>query len=218
LKSGHFDAAIHLFEQQAAFAEVADIDRQTSSKEALFHSPYKISLTAYNNLALAHLEKHDYFWARAWALVALMWDKDNSAAQFNLRKIEQALAQWQWPKTMAGEYVRYAGRGTWQSIVIKPSAPDSVQFCFSGLWWGLGKGPSGLGDLRATVPFHKDVAEYSTHEFSENECHISMRFYADRLEAKQTGDDSDCGFGHNVAVEGTFQRISSSAECPPEEK
>lgn len=54
LKQGHLEKAIKFFEQQAAFAEVADIDRQTGSRVALLHSPYKLSLTAYNNLALAY--------------------------------------------------------------------------------------------------------------------------------------------------------------------
>ena len=217
-KQGHLDQAIQLFEHQAALAEIADIGRQTSSRDALLNSPYKLSLTAYNNLALAYFAKHDYFWARAWTLVTLRWDKTNRAAQFNLRKIEQALQKWQWPQTTAGEYVQYAGRGTWESMVIKPSEPGSIQFCFSGLWWGLGEGPSGLGDLSATVPFHHGIAEYSTQEFSEKRCRIAIHFFTDRLEVQQTGDPSDCGFGHNVTANGTFQRISSGAECPPEEK
>ncbi len=40
-----------------------------------------------------------------------------------------------------------------------------------------------------------------------------MHFSRDKLEVKQTGDDADCGFGHNVTANGTFQRLSSNAEC-----
>jgi hypothetical protein len=80
----------------------------------------------------------------------------------------------------------------------------------------LGKGPSGLGDLRATIPIHENQAQYSTREFTEKECRISIKFSADKLEAKQTGEDFDCGFGHNVTANGTFDRISSKAECSPE--
>src|SRR5215471_11403658 len=103
LKHGRVDEAIELFKQQAALAEVADIDLYMKAKRSRPHAPYSVAVPAYNNLALAYYKKHDYFWARAWAHVALRWDKNNSAARFNLRKIEQALAKWQWPRTTAGE-------------------------------------------------------------------------------------------------------------------
>jgi len=217
LKNGRIDEAIELFKQQAALAEVADIHVQTKPNRARPHAPYTLAVPAYNNLALAYFKKHDYFWARAWAHVALGWDKNNRAAQFNLRKIEAALGNWRWPQTTAGKYVQYAGRGTWESFVVTPASADSIQFCFSGLWWGLGEGPSGIGDLRATVPIHESQAEYSTHEFGEKECRIMMRFAADKLEVSQTGDSFDCGFGHNVTAHGKFERISSSAKCPQTE-
>jgi hypothetical protein len=148
----------------------------------------------------------------------LRCNKKDSAAQFNLGNIERALREWQWPETPAGEYVQYAGRGTWENIIVEPSPPDNVRFCFFGLWWGLGEGPSGLGELRDTVPLHDNHAEYVSHESTGNKCLISMHFYADKLELKQTGSDFDCGFGHNVTADGTFQRISNSAKCPVEEE
>ncbi len=70
LRHGRLDEAIRLFEQQAGLAELADIDRQTKSRAVLVHSPCKVALTAYNNLAVAYLDKHDYHRARSWALVA----------------------------------------------------------------------------------------------------------------------------------------------------
>jgi hypothetical protein len=217
LRQGRTDEAITLFEQQAALAELADIERQTKSRDVLLHSPCKLALTAYNNLAVAYSDKHDYLQARAWSLVALRCDEKSQAAQFNLHSIERALVGWQWPQTPAGEYLQYAGRGTWESFVVEPS-PDKVHFCFSGLWWGLGEGPSGLGDLTATVPLRDSQAEYTSLEFTNNKCAISMHFSPDKLEVKQTGSDFDCGFGHNVTANGTFQRISTSAKCREEVK
>jgi uncharacterized lipoprotein NlpE involved in copper resistance len=218
LKHRRFDDAIELFTQQAALAELADIDAQTKSRGAHLHSPCKLAVPAYNNLSLAYLKKRDYFRARAWTHVALRCDKNNSAAQFNLRKIDQSLGQWQWPQTLAGKYVQYAGRGTWESIIVKPSSRGNIEFCFSGLWWGLGEGPSGIGDLRATIPIRENRAEYSTHEFGENECRVSMQFSHDHLKIKQIGDAFDCGFGHNVTMNGKFERISSKEECPPNDR
>lgn len=218
LRQGHVDEAIHLFEQQAGLAELADIDRQSKLPDPLLHSPYKLALTAYNNLAVAYLDKRDYLRARSWALVALRWDKEDRAARFNLRNIDRALKNWQWPKTPAGEYIQYAGRGTWQSFIVQPSPHGTIHFCFSGLWWGLGEGPSGLGELTETVPLHGNEAEYTTSEFTNNKCSIEMRFYDDRLEVKQTGSEWDCGFGHNVTASGTFQRIGTDGKCPASER
>jgi tetratricopeptide (TPR) repeat protein len=211
LRQGRIDEAIQLFEKQAAFGEIADIKRQSKSGNA--PPAYELALAAYNNLAIAYAKKGDYLRARAWTLVALRWDKENRAAQVNLRNIDDSLKDWKWPTSAAGEYVQYAGRGTWESFVVEPFLPEKIHFCFSGLWWGLGEGPSGIGELEETVPVHDKKAEYSTKEFTNKECLISMRFYEDRLEVKQTGDEWDCGFGHNVTADGTFQRISTSAKC-----
>src|ERR1022692_1499356 len=114
LRQGSPDKAIQLFEQQAGLAELADIERQTKSRDAVLLSPCKLALTAHNNLSLAYSKKHDYLRARSWALVALRCDKTNQAAQFNMRNVDRALAGWQWPETPVGEYAQYAGRGTWE--------------------------------------------------------------------------------------------------------
>jgi hypothetical protein len=218
LRQGSPDKAIQLFEQQAGLAELADIERQTKSRDAVLLSPCKLALTAHNNLSLAYSKKHDYLRARSWALVALRCDKTNQAAQFNLRNVDRALAGWQWPETPVGEYAQYAGRGTWESIIVEPSPQGTVHFCFDGLWFGLGEGPSGLGELTATAPLHDSRAEYSSREFTQNKCLISMHFSRDKLDVEQNGSDVDCGFGHNVSANGTFERISVSAKCTEEEK
>ena len=60
LQQGRSGEAIRLFEKQAGLAELADIERQSKSREALLRSPCKLALTAYNNLAVSYLNKHDY--------------------------------------------------------------------------------------------------------------------------------------------------------------
>lgn len=227
LRAGRLEEAVHLFEQEASFAEMADIDRQIRHPETVKGAPCKISLAAYDNLSVAYFEKHDYPYARAWALAALRCDDRDSAARENLSKAERALLGFQWPKTPRGLYVQYAGRGTWQTIIVDSSSEDSVHICFSGLWWGAAgedQGPSGIGDLRATLPLHltkeKDgdgtKADYKTRENTGRECMIFLGFFVDKLEAMQLGTDSDCGFGHNVMATGTYQRVRGSAECPPD--
>jgi hypothetical protein len=221
LRHGRLDEAIGLFEQQAGLAELADVECQTKiARRSAALAACKLVLTAYNNLAVAYSDKQDYLRARSWALVATGRDEKDPATQFNLRKIERALVGWQWPQTPAGEYIQYAGRGTWESIIVEPSPPGNLHFCFSGLWWGLNdleQGPPGMGDLTGTVPLHDSQAEYTSREFTGDKCLITMHFSRDKLEVKQTGSDFDCGFGHNVTANGTFQRISSSAECSTQE-
>jgi len=218
LREQRVDEAIRLFKEQAGLAELADIDRQVKSRDVSLHSPCKVALTAYNNLTAAYLHKKEYLQARAWALVALRCDKDDPAARLNLNKIKEALTGWQWPQMPTGEYVQYAGRATWEYIIVEAPSPGNIHFCFSGLWWGLGEGPSGLGELSSTVPLRAGQAEYVSREFTNKTCVISMHFYDDEVEVKQTGSEWDCGFGHNVTANGTFQRISSSAKCPLEQQ
>lgn len=207
LRRGHPDEAIQYFLQQVALAERSGIERESSTCAGA------LTLTGYNNLALAYFDKHDYLQARAWAMVAQGCKKDDAATRFNLNKIDRALTGWQWPKSLDGEYVIYAGRGDWQTISVESSKADSLHFCFSGLWWGLGEGPSGLGDLDDTVPVRDNVAVYSTNEFTQSQCRITMHFHPEGMEVEQTGSDGDCGFGHNVSASGKYQRISASAKC-----
>lgn len=39
-------------------------------------------------------------------------------------------------------------------------------------------------------------------------CSISLTFVRQKLIAKQTGSDADCGFGHNVTADGTYTKRS----------
>jgi tetratricopeptide (TPR) repeat protein len=216
LKQGRVDEAIELFKQQAALAEVADIDLYVKADRTHPHAPYSVAVPAYNNLALSYYKKHDYLWARAWAHVALRWAKNNSAARFNLRKIEEALAKWRWPQTTSGEYVQYAGRGTWQTFIVNQDSTSKIDFSFDGLWWGADTdAPSGIGDLSGTTRLHHNRAEYLTHDFGE--CHISMEFAADKLTVVQASEGWDCGFGHNVSANGTFERVSTKPGYPSQE-
>ena len=222
LKAARIDEAIKLFEEQVRLAELADIDRQ-QKPQSRNSGPGQSALTAYNNLAVAYMHKGDYLQARAWAATAIACDKKDQAALFNMRKIEERLGSSQGSKSPDGTYVQYAGRASWQTFVVetmsaKPSLQSSVHFCFSGLYWGLGEGPSGLGDLEGNVPVRDMKAEYVSHDFSEQGCKLALEFHPDQLEVQQTGDDSDCGFGHNVNASGTYLRVSTSTKCPEQER
>lgn len=40
-------------------------------------------------------------------------------------------------------------------------------------------------------------------------CSIRLKFFGNKLIVKQTGSDSDCGFGHNVVADGTYIKRSN---------
>ena len=40
-------------------------------------------------------------------------------------------------------------------------------------------------------------------------CSINLKFEGNKLIVKQTGSDSDCGFGHNVTADGTYIKRSN---------
>lgn len=212
MRQGRADEAIPLFEEQVSLAEDAEESAQNSHQR----SP---AILAYNNLTVAWEHKHDYLQARAYALLALQSDKDNRAARVNLSRIERALQRWRWPNTISGEYIQYAGHGSWQIITIEPSTTKEAHFCFSGIWWGANdesRGPSGIGELSGTAAVADGRGVYQSNDTSGDRCVISMDFRPDKVELQQSGDDTDCGFGHNVRANGIFLRISADAKCSPE--
>jgi hypothetical protein len=222
LKAGRTEEAIKLFEEQVRLAELFDIERQQKAQTRI-SGLCQSALTAYNNLAVAYMHKGDYLQARAWAATAIACDKKDQAAQFNMRKIEERLSSSPRSKSPAGTYVQYAGRASWQTFVVEtidgnPSLQRSIHFCFSGLYWGMGEGPSGLGDLEGTAPMPDMKAEYFSHEFSDKGCTLTLEFHPNRLEVLQTGDDVDCGFGHNVDASGTYLRVSAGTKCSERER
>ncbi|MDT4969734.1 MAG: hypothetical protein QOJ64_4471 [Acidobacteriota bacterium] len=63
------------------------------------------------------------------------------------------------------------------------------------------------GTADAMVQLKGNVANFvppDTHG-----CSISLTFVGNKLVVRQTGSDSDCGFGHNVTADGTYIKRSS---------
>ena len=66
---------------------------------------------------------------------------------------------------------------------------------------------TGTGEGMTTL--HDNVAIFVPQDTQG--CSISLTFMGQKLIAKQTGSDADCGFGHNVTADGTYIKRSSRA-------
>jgi hypothetical protein len=212
LQSGKADAAIELFELQAKYAEIADVQQGHVDAGPGKTPSYTLGILAYNNLAVANSRKRDFLQARLWCRVVLRWDKDNKAAHFNLVQIENKLTGFKWPHSTTGTYLSYAGWGQWNELIVREKAAGKISVYFSGMWMGLNPdyGPSGLGEFRADIALKDHRATYIAK--SDNTCKVWMEFSPDKIDSKQEGD---CEFGHNVTATGTFERASTTAKIPP---
>jgi hypothetical protein len=64
---------------------------------------------------------------------------------------------------------------------------------------------TGTADGTATVKYN--VATFTPT--NTQGCTITLTFAGQKLIAKQTGSDADCGFGHNVMADGTYIKRSN---------
>jgi tetratricopeptide (TPR) repeat protein len=212
LGAGATNRAIVLFTLQAGYAELADIDQGHASYRKGTAPSYPLAIIAYNNLAAAYARSRNYLQARLWCRVALTWDKQNGAALHNLALVEEKLKDWRWPSSFTGTYLRYAGRGQWESVCVEQGSADKVHVSFHGM--RMGKDPDGTpasyGDFQANLALSGGRATYrGDADFPS--CRVQMDFAEDRLVLKQSR--GDCGFGYGVEASGTFERASTSAKC-----
>jgi hypothetical protein len=211
LRTGDVDRAIGLFELQAGYAELADIELGHTIVGEGKEPAYPLGTLAYNNLAVANMQKGDYLKARLWCQQALKWDRDNKAAQLNLRRVNEKLKDWKWPTSVSGLYLRYAGRGKWETFCVKQTGDSSIVVTYFGMRMGLyPEGtPASLGDFQATLELHNQNSTYLGEP--DFPCKVRMSFALDKVGLEQSGD---CGFGYGVEATGDFERASTSAECP----
>ncbi len=204
LKNGKTKRAIELFQLQAGHAELADIDLGHVSVVPGNTPIYKLGIQAYNNLAAAEMRRGDYLMAREWCRVTLRWDKHNEIAIQNLNQIEERLKSWTWRSHVSGSYVRYAGRGQWDSLHVKQTGNRISITLFVMRMGGDPAGtPASYGDLEGKILLQNGGATYKRDD--EFPCTIRMQFAVDKVELRQ---DGDCGFGYGVDSTGTFSRVT----------
>jgi hypothetical protein len=66
------------------------------------------------------------------------------------------------------------------------------------------------GVLMGEAVIEKDSAVYKTTE-NGGPCVITLKFVgATKVQVSQQGEDSDCGFGHNVRADGSYTKVKGS--------
>ncbi|WP_338576821.1 tetratricopeptide repeat protein [Erwinia sp. E_sp_B04_9] len=191
-KAKQYDKARDSYIEQVGWSETCQL-------------PDSVIATAYNNVALTLIRQGQYSKARAW----LMIQEQDAKSQYNLNLIKEKLAALPAPAGPEGEYWQYAGRGMWNSYVIK-KAGKKYTLNFDGVYAGLMAmyyGPN-IGSLQGDVAIADNQGVFhqgsETSAESESQCDISLTFTSESLTTRVGGD---CGFGHNVSAQGEYRRV-----------
>lgn len=197
-KAKNYPKAREAFEQQVAWQEQCDANVQEFDEDKL--------ATAYNNVALTWIREGEYRKAQAWLSIS----PDNKKSAYNLALIKDKLDALPKPTSPAGEYWQYAGRGIFQTFVLKPQGGDNWQADWEGAYFGLMAMYSGpnSGEFSEKVTLKEGKGAIVIKDF-DRQCTISLAISPDgrKLEAK-TDNNDNCGFGYNVSASGTYLRVN----------
>jgi len=95
-------------------------------------------------------------------------------------------------------------------ITLKPKGGDKWQADWSGYYFGMMSlyyGPN-FGDFSETVTLKNGKGDIPLREEGISQCTISLNVADDRQTLTMKTDDMmNCGFGHNVSADGTYQRV-----------
>jgi len=102
-------------------------------------------------------------------------------------------------KNLTGTY-----RNRWSEFRIQALGVNRLHVQFNGTYPYKANGEmtanTGAGDAMTTLK--GNVAIFVPQ--GTTACSITLTFVGQKLIAKQTGSDADCGFGHNVTADGTY--------------
>jgi hypothetical protein len=97
----------------------------------------------------------------------------------------------------------------WSEFKIQALGVNRLHVQFNGSYQYRAGGQmtanTGTADGMATVKYN--VATFTPTDTQG--CSITLTFAGQKLIAKQTGSDADCGFGHNVTADGTYIKRSN---------
>jgi hypothetical protein len=145
LQQGRFAAATALFEAQVDYAETAWNQAEASADDSKLAHAREIAV---NNAALAALKSGDCLRARAWLEAA---DAGHQATLANRKPLAERCAGKLDVVAHTGEFWQYAGHGAWNSITLRETGDETLQF--SAFWMRVGAGPireygpAAIGDI-----------------------------------------------------------------------
>ncbi|MEG0482644.1 MAG: hypothetical protein RR569_06000 [Acinetobacter sp.] len=193
----NYKKALEPFQNQASWSVFCSNQQDESGMK---FSKKEIDI-ANNNVGLTYAKLGKPLWARAWFQI----DAHSKISQFNLKQLPMPKKQ----TDLSGEYVNYAGYGTWNHITVK-KLKQKYHIEFNGVYMGLRSliyGPN-LGFFETTMPLKHNKA-------TTQECAIDLAFgfnaqVGNFVSVNQKQNLSDCGyFGHNVSANGLYQKVEA---------
>ena len=195
LKEGDVPTAIKCFRLQVGFAEDAN-------------SPLQIA-SAYNRMSQAYFQVQDYPRALSWTRLALRIDPQNQPAKHAFSIIQKHLTDW--PANPTGTYVRYSGRGIWDTLCLTQGLSHKIRFQLVAFRVGPAWrefGPAAYGDILgdAAPTRQGSYVLKGFEDFPGCRVELSLR----RRTATVLEPTGDCGFGQGVRAGGQYDRISAT--------
>jgi hypothetical protein len=103
-------------------------------------------------------------------------------------------------------------KGSYNEIRILALGKGRLRISFDLLYpyvTGSGELSANMGSAEGTAEIVGDTAVYTSEEFDN--CSITIKFVRPgTIKVSQEGNDSDCGFGHNVNADGVYRKASNS--------
>lgn len=192
-----YKQALKAFEDQVAWTEFCSNQSELTGKTI---TSDQIE-TSYNNVGLTYSKLNQPKWARAWYSIA----PKSSKSLTNLKNLPVSNGK----RTIAGQYVNYAGQGEWNTIDVRQVKGGKYKIEFNGLRMGLMAliyGPN-IGQFTTTMPQSATQANYR-----DKTCLITLKFSpnaqnVERIDVTQSEAESDCGFGNGVTAQGSYSKV-----------
>lgn len=215
LQQGRLDVAAQLFEAQVDYAETALQQAEPGADDSKLAHAREIAV---NNAALAALKAGDCLRARAWLEAA---EPTHKATVANRKQLSDRCAGKLDVVTRTGEFWQYAGHGAWNSITLRETGDETLQF--SAFWMRVGRGPireygpAAIGDIEQAF-IHTDGQRGRGRFDSYDDgvtCELDITWVPGGLEIRHT-DAPECRLGGAGAeLFGKYWRVGDPAPESP---
>lgn len=212
LQQERYDVATALFEAQVDYAETAWKQADDGADDSKLAHAREIAV---NNAALAALKSGDCLRARAWLEAA---EPTHKATLANRKALTERCAGKLDVVERTGEFWQYAGHGSWNSITLRETGDETLQF--SAFWMRVGRGPireygpAAIGDIEQAFidpttgrgPFDGGDPAVA--------CHLDIQWVPGGLEIQHT-DAPECRLGGMGAdLFGKYWRVGEPSPEP----
>jgi len=211
LRGGQHEVAMRYFEQQIDLAETALKQASDDDQSRLQHARE----IAVNNAALAALGVGECQRARAWLEAA---DTTHKASIANRKALLARCAGKLDAIEHTGEFRQYVGHGAWNTISVRATGDETLQF--SAFWMRIGQGPlqtlgaAAIGDIEQAY-LHVE-GDRGRGRFAgidpDVTCELQVQWLAGALEVSHTADAACRLGGAGAELHGRYWRVGDVVE------